>query len=673
MQGARATAPPAVGERTISSHVSYKPTSFEDWERFTGGEASFRPKTVDQAVLSSWERCRTYGIDPETVGFNFVSPDELQARRKANAKLVDAAVPYVENLHQIIRGSGAIITLSDAQNVIVHVVSDLQSRHIKNFPKLGTDQSERLGGTNGIGTALAARQPVQIVGFDHWFRNNHDWACYAAPIQIDGKIIGALDLTIPIENRNPLSLGLVVSGVNGIERELRLTNALSEREILVEQQNAVLSMIDTGFILVDRDGIVKDTNAELHRIFHDTRSWNNHPLDDFFQTGVRFGDALDAAQNFELREKRAKIRRHPVALHLSCNLIRTDDRAVGAVFSVRESQSLHRIINKVAGPAAAYTFDDMVGAAPRFRACLEQAKMAAHIDTPVLIAGEQGTGKEVLAQAIHNASSRRDYPFVAINCTTMLREALRAELFGTEGMPDGTGARPGKFELADGGSVFLDSIEDLPPDAQVNVLHVLQSGTVTRVGGYDARSINVRILASTGADLDEAVACDRFRRDLLYRLNVFSIAPPALRERLLDIPELAMIVLASVGAPGIDLQFSAVALTAMSKYHWPGNIRELENVVERAYFQWKAKNPDGENGLIGLEFLPGNIAIATQGNAPVEHAAESSVKEIRKVLLMRLLREKRGNLRQVALAMRVSRSTVYNLIKSHAIDVTQFR
>jgi DNA-binding NtrC family response regulator len=229
-------------------------------------------------------------------------------------------------------------------------------------------------------------------------------------------------------------------------------------------------------------------------------------------------------------------------------------------------------------------FSNLIGKSRKFIETLERATMVAGTDTSVLILGESGTGKELIAHSIHKASARRYKPFVIVNCGTLPANLIESDLFGHE-KGSFTGAitkREGKFELADGGTIFLDEIGELPLELQVKFLRVLQEKEIEPIGGKP-KKINVRVLAATNKDLEEEVAAGRFRIDLYYRLNVFPLLMPALYERKEDIPLLANYFLkkysAAASKPAAVL--SAEAINKLMQYDWPGNIRELENAIQR--------------------------------------------------------------------------------------------
>lgn len=233
-----------------------------------------------------------------------------------------------------------------------------------------------------------------------------------------------------------------------------------------------------------------------------------------------------------------------------------------------------------------FCFEGVIGESPKMREIMQVAQRVAKTDATVLIYGESGTGKELLARSIHFQSDRRDHPFVVVNCGAITETLLESELFGHEkGAFTGAHSRKlGKFELADGGSIFLDEVGEMSPAMQVKLLRVLQDQTFERVGGTTAITVNVRVIAATNRDLKKMVKEGTFREDLYYRLNVIPLELPPLRERKEDLPTLCDFLLAKhcrrlhKKIRGISSQ----AMRVLKRYSWPGNIRELDNVIERA-------------------------------------------------------------------------------------------
>jgi DNA-binding NtrC family response regulator len=244
-------------------------------------------------------------------------------------------------------------------------------------------------------------------------------------------------------------------------------------------------------------------------------------------------------------------------------------------------------------------YSGMVGSNPKFQSQLSLAKQAAASTVTVLILGETGTGKEVVARAIHGWSPRKDKPFVAVNCAAIPKDLLENELFGHEkGAFTGAVKRePGKIEIAEGGTVFLDEIGDMSLSLQSHLLRVLADQTFYRVGGTHSVHTDVRFLAATNKDLKQAIRQGTFREDLFYRLEVISVTLPPLRERIDDIPALAAYFLTKAVKFGLSKQcaMSDAALRTLAQYRWPGNIRELENVLTRAYILTPGKTIEPEH------------------------------------------------------------------------------
>ncbi len=303
----------------------------------------------------------------------------------------------------------------------------------------------------------------------------------------------------------------------------------------------------------------------------------------------------------------------------------------------------------------------MVGESPALQAVRELIEKVGPTSARVLITGENGTGKELVARAIHGVSPRRDRPLVEVNCAAIPSELIESELFGhMKGSFTGAFAdRAGKFEQADGGTLFLDEVGDMSLSAQAKLLRVLQEGVVTRIGGAKPIQVDVRVLAATNKDLEREIAESRFREDLLYRLNVVPIEVPPLRARLEDVPALvahfAEQLGASAGVPG--KRFSEEAVRRLQTRPWPGNIRELRNAVERA-----------------LILAPGKVVTAGDVDRllPTDLGPTQSLEnfkiEAEKGFLVQKLREYDWNITETAKALQIPRSNLYKKIERFGLN-----
>ncbi|MGE0387710.1 MAG: sigma 54-interacting transcriptional regulator [Gammaproteobacteria bacterium] len=295
---------------------------------------------------------------------------------------------------------------------------------------------------------------------------------------------------------------------------------------------------------------------------------------------------------------------------------------------------------------AVHNFEEIVGRSPALGAVLDAVRRVAPTDATVLIRGETGTGKELIARAIHSASSRRDRPLIKVNCAALPTGLVESELFGHEkgAFTGAINKRLGRFELADGGTIFLDEIGEMPLDVQAKLLRVLQEREFDRIGGKNPIKVDVRVIAASNRDLLQAVAEKTFREDLYYRLNVFPVTTPPLRERTGDIALLARFLVGRF-APRIGKRIERIdetALQRLASYRWPGNVRELENVIERAVIL-----SDGPVLVIDADMLPGAEAVAPAA-APVAapaHAAgpgaDASLDEVARQHIVSVLEQTR--------------------------------
>ncbi|ABR50605.1 sigma54 specific transcriptional regulator, Fis family [Alkaliphilus metalliredigens QYMF] len=338
-----------------------------------------------------------------------------------------------------------------------------------------------------------------------------------------------------------------------------------------------------------------------------------------------------------------------------------------AVKSMEEELAFYKEeLKKVMGNS--HTFDSIIGSSEEIKWAKKLASKVANTKSNVLLLGESGTGKELFAQAIHNHSPRADFPLIKINCAAIPDELLESELFGyEEGAFTGAkkGGKPGKFELANKSSIFLDEIGDMPVSMQAKLLRVIQEKEIERVGGIKTYPIDVRIIAATNQDLEEMVKNKEFREDLYYRLNVINIKIPPLRDRKGDVTVIADYLLKKLSSEmGTSVtEISLAALEALQAYHWPGNIRELENVIERAL------NLMDMEGVIMAYHLPYFVRKSIKENKTNNHESLRVITEaVEKKVIEECLVKTRGNKFQTAKLLDISRTSLYEKIKKYGLE-----
>ncbi|MFH0931533.1 MAG: sigma-54 dependent transcriptional regulator [Candidatus Zixiibacteriota bacterium] len=314
-------------------------------------------------------------------------------------------------------------------------------------------------------------------------------------------------------------------------------------------------------------------------------------------------------------------------------------------------------------------FTEIIGKSEKMKEVTRLVKKVAYSDTTVLLLGESGTGKELFARAIHGLSPRKSGPYVAINCAAIPRELLENELFGSErGAYTGAVTRKmGKFEIAEKGTIFLDEIGDLDIALQAKILRVLQEKRFERLGGTKTINIDVRVIAASNFDLKKAIEKKDFREDLYYRLSVFPIPIPPLRERREDISELADFFIRKycLEMKKEKRALSKEALSLMDKYHWPGNVRELENTIERAIILCEGKKILPEHLAIRL---PSNSEIRLREGAGLKEVSQYAQAEAERAMILRVLNQTRGNKRKTAEILKIDYTTLFEKIKKYNID-----
>ncbi|MCD6166087.1 sigma-54-dependent Fis family transcriptional regulator [bacterium] len=325
-----------------------------------------------------------------------------------------------------------------------------------------------------------------------------------------------------------------------------------------------------------------------------------------------------------------------------------------------------------------YSFENIVCVSPRMQQILKLVKQVAESKVTVLIQGETGTGKELIARMIHRASPRASKPFVAVNCSAIPEELLESEFFGHEkgAFTSAVTRKKGKFELADGGSLFLDEVSEMPLSLQPKLLRVLEEQTFTRVGGVDSIQVDVRLIAATNRDLQTEVESGRFRKDLYYRLKVVPIVLPPLRERREDIASLVRLFLKKhAGNTGSKVAgISREALSILENYHWPGNVRELENVILRAMVV-------AQDDRIEVEHLPDEIRGLTSLR-PVDReglrlakkkAKQQAVYQVERQFVLEALKQSGGNISQAARKAMMDRRQFQAMMKRCKVSVKELK
>ncbi|PKN16898.1 MAG: sigma-54-dependent Fis family transcriptional regulator [Deltaproteobacteria bacterium HGW-Deltaproteobacteria-6] len=660
----------------------YTKTSLE-WNKYVNGAENVDPAIVPEEIMESWKRCRQLGVDySHNPKHEILTGNDLQSLLTDNREFISISKPFLLNLYRFVKGSRFVVGLFDRRGYVLDTMQD-DDEAVKTNISLqwypGVRWDEKSAGNNAAGTVLALKKPIRIFGTQHYNKTFHKLTVSSAPIfSPDGELIGGITLSAFYYAQTPHTLGMAVAAAQAIENELRAQRALKESKAAFEEtelayslQKTVIEFIPEALIALDSRGCVSVINDKAREKFglegqkvegEDIRNLSgemNHQFLSMIETNEPFTDA----------DVRIFTKNGYSDYTLTCNPIQTlMGKIMGKILIFSEIKRIKTLVTKMIGAKANICFEDICGRNPRFLMTLEQARLISQSSSNALLLGESGTGKDIFAQAIHNASLRKDGPYLAINCAAIPRDLITSELFGySEGAFTGSkrGGSQGKFELADGGTIFLDEIAETPLELQAVLLRVIEDKSIIRIGGSRVRPVDTRIIAATNKDLLEEVRKGNFRKDLYYRLNVFTIHMLPLTKRLDDIPLLVDVFIRKYGKTlGKNIgRIDEKVMDAFLRYAWPGNVRELQNVIERMmnYARSDELTPDLiPQEILNTRHFPGPD-LEMNMNTEME-----SPEDVEKKLISRMLKLKFPK-NQIAKRLNVSRTTLFRKIKKYGL------
>lgn len=612
------------------------PFYLHTWKKFVD-EGVLDSNRMNERISESWYRCKQANVNPHmNKGQKILSSNIFQDQKKKSEIFLDIAIPQIQNMRKTIDELQMMALLIDPDGYVLSLSGNQQTlkraKHI-NFIE-GVKWTEAAVGTNAIGTALQIEEAIMISGTEHYSIASHSWSCAAAPIHNDdGKLIGVLDFSCPIEFSHPYMLGMVTSIAHAIERECSIRVHQNELHLI----HRFLDVIDSDEQVVicnHRDVIVSASKSVRERV----SNWSRMKLEDLMQNGLK--PKLEVP-------------------------VYSKDRMIGKCIYVKENKqgnvfSTSPFINGI-------TFPGVIGTSNVFQHTLEEIKLVSPTDASVYVCGETGVGKEYVARAIHENSPRKNGPFIAVNCGSLPKELMESELFGyAEGAF--TGARrqgyKGKFEQADGGTIFLDEIGEVPPEMQVALLRVLQERTVTPIGSSKEVPVNIRIITATHKDLLRLVEEGKFRQDLYYRLHVYPLYVPTLIERKEDIP---YFIKHFCEQKNWNVVFPKSICNQFYQHTWPGNIRELINALERIYILSQGREICEKQISFLLQTMIGNQdQLALQVENKPEHTLNFREK-IQRDSMIEALEKTNGNVSLAAKLLDVPRSTFYKRMQKYKL------
>lgn len=611
-------------------------------EFFSAGRV--REGFVAEAIERSWRRCLDSGLDSASPVVNeLITQQELAQKCEQNELLLSHARPEMATLNEQIAHTRSMVILTDNDGFILHSLGDdnflSEAQRVALSPGCSWNEAQR--GTNAIGTALMDKAPLTVQGAEHYMERHHILSCSAVPIfGAASELVGTLDVSNDYLKPQQHTLALVKMAAQMIENRLFRASCKGEFALHFHARPEFIGTLWEGIAVFSGDGNLVALNRSGQFQLELAGS----------ARGVHFDRLFDLPLN-------AMLARGNSAEQLIFPLRLANHARLFARLEISQERAQASRTESLARPkrTSAANFDMLNSGDPRVARAIAQVKMVIKQDIPILIEGETGVGKELFARAIHDASSRSSGPWIAVNCAALPEGLIESELFGYE---EGafTGARrrgsPGKLEQAHGGTLFLDEIGDMPLALQARLLRVLQERSVTPLGGSKAKPLDFALVSATNQKLREKVERGEFRSDLYYRLNGLSVTLPPLRQRT-DLAALLELLLQVEHAKGAE--FSAEVMQLFRTHPWPGNIRQLHNVVRTALALSSGK-PITELHLT-QDFLDDFERMAEKGSdgATLDNMADEAIRAA--------LQGNEGNVSAAARQLGISRNTMYRRMK----------
>lgn len=645
------------------------------WQTFVTQNEIVAPTglLLDPAIIESWRRCAAR-LDAQSAPRPTRLRDQsLSVLLRSQENLVSIALPYMEDIYQFIEGSGCAILLTDKTACVLSMLGDASGMGLVDQLNLGPGAywSEGYLGTNALALTLRLAMPVQVVGPEHYFHSLHHLITTAATIhEARGRIVGTLSIVGPVETATSHTLALVSGATRALNNQLQANLYLEEANLRLIEVNTVLETIDEAVIAWDVDERVTLVNsAACQMLGLSAPTVLGQPLSFVLPLPASWQETVRSHRSLANAETTFSVNGRSVNTIASLHPIAEGSASpVGYMAILAPSDHKGQLSDSRPASQPSLTFEDLSAQSPTMQRVLRQAKAAARGTAAVLLRGEGGVGKHHLARAIHNTSDRGKRPFMAINCRAIPHDLMAQEFLGYEEVRARDG-RPSKFELADGGTLFLGQIESLSLEMQAALLQIIETSTVMRIGGTKPIPVDVRIIAASSADLERAVAEENFLGQLYYRFNIFNIKIPPLRDRLEDIPQLAKRFLERLDGyeTAVSSYIDEDVMSILYRYPWPGNVRELENVLERARYH-------SHDGIIRPLDLPemvrsGRVMVATSPQPqPIISIAEAERKAI-----IRAGWACQGHIGEMARYLDISRTTLWRKMKRFNLTAEEFK
>ncbi|CAI2460786.1 (S)-limonene 6-monooxygenase [Serratia liquefaciens] len=639
------------------------------WQRLIEGELPPAQRPAP-AIYASWLRCRSL-MQPAVwkaphcaLGATFAS---ICQRKNDLLTLGQAAL---EDACEYMEQRRCLLAILDESGCMLWLCGDVLTRErlqLLGFTP-GAYWAEGDIGTNAPSLAASEGHPIQVRGSEHVRQALHDWSFCATPVYDNsGRQRGSIALGCLLADCAAGDLSLTLALAREIGNSLNADGLLAESNRHLNQLYGLLDGVDDGVMAWDHRGYLQYINQRAATLLKlDEQQSQGKPLTQLLTLPALLNRAIAQRQALQHVEVTFESQRQFIATLLTLKPIFDGERC-SFIALLHPLERLRQYVSSQLGRVS-HSFEQMPSASLEMRRLIRYGQQAAKGQHPILLCGEEGVGKEQLSQAIHNASDRAAGPYIALNCQLLPEVQGLRELLGSDANEEEAG-QLSKFELANGGTLYLEQIEYLPMEMQSALLQVLKTGVVMRLNSNRVIPVDVRVIASSAADLPLLVQQNRFRRQLFYSLQAFEIQIPALRQRLSDIPLLVKHHLRTL-EQHFQCRFRVddEVMTQLGLYLWPGNDLELKGVVERTAMMCHGHHlqlADLPEHLLGQQPL---LESDPQPGMPLLTLAE-----MERQAIIRAANVSRGQLNEMAQLLGIGRTTLWRKIKQYQIDIRQFK
>lgn len=641
------------------------------WNKYVvHGEIDDKANDIDPHLKEMWQRCLRRQRYDHWPPLSYAKGVTLSSIKRNKSHLIDIAIPVIEDIYEFLENTCCALLLTDETGCTLNLCADSSMKAL--LEPLGIYEGvywqEGTMGNNTVSSTITLARTTETVGYQHFKQRLHQFASYAAPLfNSRGDILGTVALFLPVEQISQTAQGMIYSAAKQIAGNLYAEYCLAESNQHLSEVYVLLEGVEEGVLAWDSSGVIHYLNSKGSDLLElQSNRVLGCNIESVLNLPQRVKLAIKNKQELPMFETSVESDQKLISLLMSLRLVKDEHNKVHTYMVLMHPiEHIRQLVHHQAGNLAHQTFDDVVYCSEQMKKVIRMAKHAAKGRGAILLHGEEGLGKNDLAQAIHNASERRDKAFITINCQAIPRASMTMEFLGSD--PNSDNPFPSKFEFANGGTLYLEHIECLNSEIQAALLHLLKTGLINRLN-HTIVPVDVRIIASSDTNLSQYVDEERFGRHLMYELQAFDIPVPSLKERPEDIPFLITRYLKEFsGEKGQNIILTEDAMKLLTNYGWPGNNRELRNVLERSL-----SFSDGKTiSSINLpETLVQQVATGTK-KEPSE--TRLTLAEVEKNTILQAAKYCHGKPGKICVELDINRTTLWRKLKTFSIDLNDYK